>query len=144
MLDDRIAQYLEREKTVKDEKIILIQDIEREIIERYLYIIKQSGESIDDIYERGGTVCLPLSILILKEDGSCYNVNGIHIGRRPFSHELYLIIDISGKGDDNKVYPFFHKVDIHKLSFDDIGHLYKGLKTMGFFDDSRIDLFPDV
>lgn len=150
-LIDKITNYWEHSRALNKEAHSLSEEMEQSLIDRYISLLEKHGESVQDAHDRGGGICIPFAIQLMdfNDDDASIFITGIDILKsvevNPSREKWVLRLDASAVNQEKgKIYPFENNLRFSKLPFDRECKIYEDFVKMGFFDDSRIELFPDV
>lgn len=151
-LIDKMSSYWEKFNGLKKERFALETEIEKSLVDRYIILLNKAGETPENLKERGGGLAIPFPIKLNDPDDEDFSIfiTWIDIEKSenvfPISKSQWSLIMTVSEVNKEK-----GKIDSHggecpfwKFSFTEKCVIYKDLVNMGFFDDSRIELFPDI
>ena len=150
-LIDKITNYWDHSRTLDKEAHSLSKEMEQSLIDRYISLLEKHGESAQDAHDRGGGICIPFAIQLtdFNDDDASIFITGIDILKsvkvNPSREKWVLRLDASAVNQEKgKIYPYENHLHFWELPFNRQCKIYKDFVAMGFFDGSRIELFPNV
>lgn len=138
-----ISEYRNKFSAIKQAEASLREGIERALLNRYIELAG-GDEGIEDILKRNGGLDIPLTIRILDDKDTYMYVNSLYIAHRDPLYkkgDFYLGICIAG---ENIRQDAFIRVKFTEFNTWQQLAILGGFEDMGFFDDSRRNLFPVI